>query len=255
MPLLAAQVPDVARRFRAKRDAVVNLHMIADDARLADHRACAMVDKEVRSDPRARMQIHAGPRVRPLGHNARDERDVTLVELVRDALHRDRLHERIRHDDLLSAQRRRVAVEGRVHVRLQHVADIWQATKQADGGLVGDRPEVLLRHSLRRGVFEALVDLVFQPLGDGVHQRHHLHLELGRMDHSLVEKSGEKQPQQIERDAGNDALRGQVFAVEMIDAARLGVGNNQLIGELSNRRIHGSSIGQRRLKGNCAERK
>ena len=52
------------------------------------------------------------------------------------------------------------------------------------------------------------------------------------MNQLLVKKSGEQQPQQIVRDGRDDALGRQVFAVQMIDAARLGVGRDELVREM-----------------------
>ena len=50
MPFLAAQRLSARRGFRAERHAVIHLHMIADDGRLADDRAGAMIHKKMRAD-------------------------------------------------------------------------------------------------------------------------------------------------------------------------------------------------------------
>jgi len=49
----------------------------------------------------------------------------------------------------------------------------------------------------------------------------------------LVKKTGEEQAEQILGDAGDGALGGQVFAVQMVDATHAGVGGDKLVGELS----------------------
>jgi len=52
---------------RAERDALIELHVVADEARLADDDAGAMVDEEALADARARVDVDAGARVRLLG--------------------------------------------------------------------------------------------------------------------------------------------------------------------------------------------
>src|SRR5450759_5354765 len=64
------------------------------------------------------------------------------------------------------------------------------------------------------------------------------------MNQFLVEKSGEKQPQQIHGDGGDFGFGRQIFAVKMIDAACARVGGNQLIGQPGHRVLHGASIPQ-----------
>jgi len=50
------------------------------------------------------------------------------------------------------------------------------------------------------------------------------------MDEFLVEITGEQQPQLILRDGGNGAFGGQVFAIQMIDAAHARIRRDELIG-------------------------
>ena len=58
---------------------------------------------------------------------------------MRQPLHRNGLDERIRNDDFLPAQRRRIAVEGGFHVRLQNFADVRQAAEKFHRQLVRGR--------------------------------------------------------------------------------------------------------------------
>ena len=68
--------------------------------------------------------------VGPLGHDARNQRDVLQIQLMRQPLHGNRLDERIGNQHFLLALRRRVAVVGGFHVRLQHFADARQAAEK-----------------------------------------------------------------------------------------------------------------------------
>src|ERR1035437_1586690 len=66
VPVLAAQLLSASGGFRAERDAMIHLHVVADDGGFANNRAGAMVHEKVRPDLRARMQVHARARMRPL---------------------------------------------------------------------------------------------------------------------------------------------------------------------------------------------
>ena len=143
------------------------------------------------------MQIHARARMRPLGHDARDQRDIFQIQLVRQPLHGDGLDERIRHDDLLLAHGRRVAVIGRLHVGLQHLAQARQAVEKFQREVVRRRRDVFLRQIRRRMVFEALADFVLQRAQHRVEQFRRRHLDFRGVDRLLVEEAGKQQPQQI----------------------------------------------------------
>ena len=49
--------------------------VVGETAVIGNHRAGAVIHKKVRADLRARMQVHARAAVRPLRHDARDERE------------------------------------------------------------------------------------------------------------------------------------------------------------------------------------
>ena len=58
------------------------------------------------------MNIDAGARVCPLGHDPRDERDAEFVQNMRHALDCDGFEIRIREDDFIGCRRRGIAFEG-----------------------------------------------------------------------------------------------------------------------------------------------
>ncbi len=115
---------------RAQRDALVDLDRVADRARLADHDARAMIDEEGFADLGARVDVDAGERMRVLRHDARQHRHALCVQLVRDAVGRDRLDRRVAEDDLLDAVRRRIALEGGEHVLREQRAQRGDLTQQ-----------------------------------------------------------------------------------------------------------------------------
>jgi hypothetical protein len=101
--------------------------VIADNCGFPHYRARAVVDEKMCSDPRARMEIHAGSSVGPFGHDARDERNIFEIEFMCQALHRNCLNERISHDHFFLAQGSGVAVEGCFGISLEQVSDSRKA--------------------------------------------------------------------------------------------------------------------------------
>src|SRR5204862_7780736 len=85
--------------------------VVADLGRLADDDPGAVVDEEALADPCRRVDLD--PRQHPRSHRqrARDGGDADLVQLVRDAVHEQRLDTGPRRQDLgaRGAARRRVA--------------------------------------------------------------------------------------------------------------------------------------------------
>jgi len=61
------------------------------------------------------------------------------------------------------------------------------------------------------------------------------------MNRLLVKKSGEQQPQQIAGDDRDAAFGRQIFPVQMIDAARFGVGRDEIVRKFGDG-FHGKGI-------------
>jgi hypothetical protein len=79
---------------RAERHALEDLHVVADDARLADDDARAVVDEERLADLGAGMDVDPREGVCVLRHDAGKHRDALAIELVRDPVDRDGLRSR-----------------------------------------------------------------------------------------------------------------------------------------------------------------
>ena len=138
---------------RTERNPLVELHVAADFARLADHDAGAVVDEEVVADRGARMDVDAGARVGPLGHHARDERHLEPVQEVGQPVDGHRLQARVAEDHLVERAHGRVAVVGRLHVRGQHPAQFRDAFQELHRLGLPQRLEVALLAALRHGVW------------------------------------------------------------------------------------------------------
>ena len=80
-----------------------------------------------------------GRAVGVLAHDARHDRLALLVEHVRDAIGRDREERGERRHDLAVAARRRVLLEGGLHVRGDVVPDLRQPLENAHGLLAADQ--------------------------------------------------------------------------------------------------------------------
>ena len=243
MPLGSSQFLDACGGLRPEGDAVINLHVIPDAGRLAHDCPGAVVDEKVRADLGPGMEVDAGATVCPFAHDARDQRHAQPVELVRHPLHRDRLDERIRHDDLLVADGGGVAGVGGLDIGPEPLADGGKAAEELGGEFAGHLPR-LGRLAAGRLVLDALGNLILQPAADAVHQHGNLHLQLGGLDRFLVKKTGQQQSQQVGRDCRDGELGRQIAAVQVVDAAHLGVGGDQAVGQLCDACAHGRSIGQ-----------
>ena len=239
----AAEFLHARGRLRAEGDAVVDFHIVADDGSFSHHRAGAVVDKKVGADFCPGVQVDAGATVRPLTHDAWDQCDVLLVKFVCHALDCDGLDERVGDDHLLVADCGGVAGVGRLDVGLEQFADGREGAQKFQREFAGQLPWAVCRFSTGRFVLDALGDFVLESAADAVHQHRDLDFQLGGLDRFLVKETGQQQPQQVGGDRGDGKLRRQIAAVQMVDAAHLGVGGDQVVGQLGDAFAHGGSIG------------
>ena len=96
---------------RAERNALVQLHVLADVASLADDDAGAVIDEKARADRCPWVDVDTRFGVRILGHHSRDVRHPEQLQLVRHAVGADRFEAGIAEDNLVVALRCRVAPE------------------------------------------------------------------------------------------------------------------------------------------------
>lgn len=242
----AAQLLATGGGAGSQGDAVIHFHVFADDGGFAHDGAGAVVHKEIFPDARAGMQVHAGAAVRPLGHDAREERDVFLIELVGEALDGDGFDEGIGDDDFVPAGGGGVAIESGFDVGLEDFAQLGEAVEKGEGQAMGFAGDVSPGEAVGRVVFKAFADFVFEGAEDGVHERGGFGLELAGVDEVFVEKAGEEEAEEVAGEGGDDAFGGQVFAVQMVDAAGFGIGGQEPVGDMGHR-FHGVNLaGNRR---------
>ena len=182
----------MARAERAERHALIELDVIADDRCLADDDAGAVVDEEILADLRTGVDVDTCRAVGVLAHDARDERDLALIELVRHAVDEDRVQAGVGEDDFLLAAGGGIAVEVCGHVLHEHGLDLRQTAQEpvahgararAQLGLVLDRVGKRQVHLLA----EVGVDLAEQELRKrlGRDVRHRAAREICREEHLL----------------------------------------------------------------------
>src|ERR1700676_3760011 len=116
--------------------------MTAQDTRLADDGAGAMIHKKMCSNLRARMQIHPGAAMRPLGHDAWNKWNVFEIQLMGKPLDGDGLDKWIGQNDLLFAERGGVAIKGCLSVGLEQFTDARQAGQKFDCQRMGAGTQV-----------------------------------------------------------------------------------------------------------------
>ena len=229
MALLAAQKLSGREGASHQADALIHLDVVSEYAGLADNSAGAMVHEEMRADLRARMQIHPGPSVGPLGHDARNEGNILQVQFVREPLYGDSFDERVSHNDFLFAERCRVAIVGRFRIGLKQLAEARQAGQEFHREQMRDRSQALLFEFGRRVILQAFIDFIFQFAQHRIHQRRGFHLDFGRVNWFFVEKTGKQKPQQIGANDRDGASGRKILAIQMIDAARVCIGGDQAI--------------------------
>lgn len=221
-------------------DALVHFHMAAKVGGFANDGSGAVVDEEVGADGGAGVQVHASAAVGPLGHDAGDEGDVAQVEFVGGALEGDGFDEGVGHDDLLAAERGGIAVVGGFDVGLEEFADGGETGEELAGPLASERGEILAEGlTAGRGILEALADLGFEPEPDGGEEGGGVFIDLGGVEDVVVEEPWEEEAKKVDGDAGDGGFGGQVGAVEVIDAAGLPVGGQELGGQFGHRGAHG----------------
>ena len=197
--------------------------MISNFGGFPDDRAGAVIDEEIGTDFRSRMQVHAGAAVGPFGHESGEQGDLLEIQFVGHSLDRHGFHARVGEDDFVLAQRGGISVERGFGIGLEQFPDRGQSTQKPARQVIGQPSEVGFPGFLPAVVLQTFVDFVLEPALKGVHQIGGHHLDLRRMNGSFVEESGKQEPQEIHGDGCNRALGGKVDSVQVVDASRAGV--------------------------------
>ena len=222
---------------RAQGDALVQLHMIANLARFADHDARAMVDEEVVADRRAGMDVDSRFLVCPLGHHAWNERHAQPMQFVRQAVDRYGPESRIAENHFVQALARRVAVIRRLDIRRQQPAQVGDPLEEVDRHRLALGFEVgfliarigILDHAVL--VPQRASDLCRELIVQTVNQVAHVVRDVARMQTLSTAVSGINDLFQIFQ-AGHDHLILRQRAMsQVIDPADFLVGRDDFVGK------------------------
>ena len=216
----------------AEGDALVNLDLVAEHGGLADDHAGAMVDEEAVADGGAGVDVDAGDGVGVLAHDAGDQRHLGLVQQMGQALDGDRLEAGIGDDDLVLAFGGGVAVHGRLNVGLEDFPQLGKLFQEMQGG-VGGQPAAAAGGAAGQGalVDEGALDLVGQGMEHPVEMLTDGELEAGAVHRIAAGIAGEEDFQEMVQDADDLLALRHVAAVEVVDAALVGIGGADLAGE------------------------
>jgi hypothetical protein len=172
------------------------------------------------------MQVHPRLRMRPFGHDARDQWYLFFEQFMCHPLHGDGVNEWIGHYNFLFAQGGWIAIKGGFDVSLQDFPDARKISQEVQREFTRRTTKILRLQFRWATVFQTFVNFVFEPPENGVHQGRCDDSYFGRMNRRLIKEPGKQQAQQIYRNRGNGSFGWQVPSVQMINAARPGVGSN-----------------------------
>ena len=154
MPLLPANqlALSVGREAEgAEGHALVELHVLADVARLADDDAGAVIDEEIAADRGAGVNVDAGAAMSPLAHHAGNERDADLVQQVSEAIDGDRFETGVAKNDFRRRFAGGVAVVGGLNVGGEDFAQLWKLIEELQRLRLAEGFEILGGVAVARG--------------------------------------------------------------------------------------------------------
>ncbi len=140
------------------------------------------------------MDVDPAGGMGPFGHDPRDQRNMPPVQQVCQALDRNGLHPGIGDDDLVVADRGRVTLVCRLHIRLEHFPHADQVPEKLARNPSRRAGQVILVAIVTRTVLQALVNLVLQTPCDRRNQLRGVGPDLVGVDRFLVVKPRKNQP-------------------------------------------------------------
>ena len=151
----AAQVLTAAGGERAERHALIDLDVVADHGRFTDNDARAVVNEEVLTDRRARVDVDTGQAVGVLRHDARYQRNAEQKQLVGDSRGKDCVQARIGANDLVLVIGGGVAFIERLNFGFDVFAYLRYFIKEVKGDPLGHlRDRFLIRVAVLGRVFQ-----------------------------------------------------------------------------------------------------
>ena len=134
---------------------------------------------------------------------------------------------RIRHDHLIPARGRGIAIERRLHIRPQQLP---RSPAIAAGTRTGCSSASSMR-AIRLIEPQALANLLLQPVRDALHAVTRRPLQVIGMDGLLIVEPRKEKLEQILADRRNGPLRGEIGPIDVIDPAAGFIGSEDGIGD------------------------
>ena len=130
MPLLAPQALTAPGRKAAQRYTLIDLNTFTDHRSLADNDTGTVVDKEICADSGTGVDIDAGDAVGILCHHTGNHGHIQHIQFMGKTVDRNGKQAGVRENDLIIACCGRVAVVGRLQIRLHQTADLGDLSKK-----------------------------------------------------------------------------------------------------------------------------
>lgn len=210
-------------------DALVELHVVAEDAGGTDYHACAVVDGEVAADGGGGMYVDTSLAVGHLGDDAGDEGYAQQVQLVGHAVVADGAYGGVAADDLAIARGGRVALIGGHDIGGKQLTQVGEAADELARSLLGLASDTLALPSKAKAGLYLLYELMIEAL--------HIHAcVVGKgvaADAGVTEVTGEEDGTAEADNLGQHVERGQGVPVGMmIEEGVGGVGSGELADDL-----------------------
>ena len=119
MPLVAANQLAIGVRWKAEcaqGNSLIQLYVLANFARFADHDAGAVINEEVFTDGCSRIDVDPGLLVSPFGHHARNKRHTQSQQFMRNSVNSRRFEPWITENDLIGRVASGIAIKSRLHI-------------------------------------------------------------------------------------------------------------------------------------------
>ena len=226
---LAVQLLAAPGGQRAQGDALVELHIVADDGGLADDDAGAVVDEEVSADLRPGVDVDAGAAVGVFRHDPGDKGHLQLVEHVGQAVDGDGVKAGIGDDHLRLVGGGGVTVVGGLEVRFHIGPDLGQLFQKGRGQVLGDGIDAPLKGPPAASQGDA--DLAVQVEGDVLDQRREVVLRVVDAISIVPVIPGEHQPEQLFDQSLDDQPVGLGEHLQTVDDPLVSVIREDAVGQ------------------------
>ena len=224
---------------RAERYALINLHIIADDAGFPHDNARSVVNEKAFPNFRAGIDVYARAAVRVFGHHAGDDGHPAFKEEMRHAVDVYCLYAGIRDGDLLRRAGGGVSVVRRLYVKPHLAADFGNFLYERAARLFRKHKAVARLHAfILHHVDERLFDFPREHGDDAVHGLPRHKAQGGAVHRLRAVGAREKKPLYVRKYVDDVLPARKIVRLFQIDAAILVIRRKYSL----NRFIYGHAV-------------